>query len=1011
MNKIKQSIIKDYQDKIGLYEDFAKSVADILGILLKDNNFFVQTISPRAKTIDSLRDKLGRLNLRKLKIEKFSDIQDLAGVRIIFYLESDAERFVTHIYNEFGRENILKHELKINEEGYNAIHLVIKLNEDRARLPEYSKFRGLKCEIQLTTVLYHAWSEMAHKLIYKPKRELLNFDKRSFEVLDKHFKEVMHHIREASSEFEAIYYRFNEIQKGRYVFDIDFLKNVSRADSNNKVYQQLELLEKYTAKFGHKIPKGMNIIQLMTEVIKKSKNRKIENEKTVFGNIPGKAYSDIVVKCLEILDHVRYAEIPHIFNLLVKLSHEPDEKIKNKVREVLERLVKYNLYVLQQKGIGYVIQRRILDTILEWSQQEKIKNIEAIKTIARELLQPSFEGTMSDWNKLTISFGPLQPTPYLRKIRRDAINLLIDLYNQIRDLKAKISLLEILDQASYLPTRGKYGKKVVIMITDDVKYLVDAYGRMVFDKQNRIIADAPIVQEIERQLIWFNKNHKDKISEITRLLDRIEKDEFYDLYRTLVGDTLRLNRTEKESWQEAEEERNKKIDLELKKINKLNIKKWIEKLNSIAQYKDVVDEWKFQVFQDFLTRIAQEKSDLAETILDDTLKNNRPLTSFMGAFLFGFRQGNDLRKWDKYVEKAIVRKDINLVRDVSNSFFYCSDLRSIRKKDIELLSQIIRKEKPFGFLRKAKKNGLLNLNFSLVRILVKIYKSHKKRMETLIRTLIERDKNNKYLYIYVDQLGFPTHRKEIDLSEWSSENIGLILDKLVELGNLNDQAQLLLLAIAENDFPSAMEVFIRRIRRRDKMIQKEWLSSSRYDAIPYHFNNELRVYLSNHHQYPRIVKKWMKEMTPSRSSTYNIELAQFLQGIDGSVFRDILLDIIRKGDSRNLDKAVALLWGIVSPDFDICFEIIKRTDDAKIWDNVGGLMRNTGTVSGEYGIVEAYERKIESIKKYQSKGTKRKKDRVERFKEKMIKDLNKLAKVERQRVNKEIKLRELEFEG
>jgi len=108
MNKIKQSIIKDYQDKIGLYEDFASSVADILGILLKDNNFFIQTISPRAKTIDSLRDKLGRLDLRKLKIEKFSDIQDLAGVRIIFYLESDAERFVTHIYNEFGRENLIE---------------------------------------------------------------------------------------------------------------------------------------------------------------------------------------------------------------------------------------------------------------------------------------------------------------------------------------------------------------------------------------------------------------------------------------------------------------------------------------------------------------------------------------------------------------------------------------------------------------------------------------------------------------------------------------------------------------------------------------------------------------------------------------------------------------------------------------------------------------------------------------------------------------------------------------
>ena len=1009
MKKIKQSIIKDYQDKMGLYKDFASSVKDILKILLKDNGFFFQNISPRAKTIDSLKDKLCRLDLRKFKINKFSDIQDLAGVRIIFYLESDAKRFVDHIYREFGRKNILEHEWKIDEEGYNAIHLVIKLNEDRERLSEYSRFEGLQCEIQITTVLFHAWSEMSHKLIYKPKHELLDFDKRSFEVLDKHFKDVVHLIREASLEFEAVYHKFNEIQKGRSVFDIDFLRNISREDSNNKIYRQLELLEKYTAKFGDKLPKGMNIIQLVTQVIEKSKINRIEDEKTVFGYMPGKIYPDITTKCLEILDHVKYTEIPGVFNLLVELWHDPDNKINNKVREVLGSLAKYNLYVLRHEKIGYALQRIVLNAILEWNQQEKIENIEAIKIIARELLQPSFEGTTSDWDKSTISFGPLEPTPYLRKIRRDTISLLIYLYDQIRDLKARIGLLEILEQASFFPDRGKYGNKVVTMITDDVKHLANVYERMVFGKQNRLIVDAPIVQEVDRQLIWFNKNHMDRIPKITGLLDRIERDEFYDLYRALVGDTLRLARTGKRSWQEAEEERNKKIDSELQKIGKLSVGKWTEKLNSIAKYKDVVDEWKFQVFENFLTRIAQEKSDLAEMILADTLKNNSPLATFIGAFLLGFRQANNLTAWDKYVKKAIIRRNTSLIRDVSNSFFGCKDLRSVREEDIELLSQIIRKEKPFDFLRKARKNVLLNLNFSLIRILVKIYQGHKNQIETLIRTLIERDKNNEYLDMYVNRLGFAAYGKEMDLSEWSDENIKFILGKLVELRNLNDEAQLLLLAIAENNFPSALEIFIGRIRR-DKMTQRIWISSSRYVAIPYHFNNELRKYISNNHQYPKIAEKWIKQMTKTRSSTYNIELARFLQGVDGSVFRDILLEVIGKGGRGNLDKAVALFWGSASADFDICFQIIKKTDDTGIWNDVRGLMRKTGVVAGEYGIAEAYRRKMEKIKEYRVEGNEKEKERAEKFRNTMIKNLSESVKRERRSAEEETKLGRIEFE-
>jgi hypothetical protein len=38
----------------------------------------------------------------------------------------------------------------------------------RGKLREYSHFSGLKCELQIRTVLQHAWAEIEHGIGYKP---------------------------------------------------------------------------------------------------------------------------------------------------------------------------------------------------------------------------------------------------------------------------------------------------------------------------------------------------------------------------------------------------------------------------------------------------------------------------------------------------------------------------------------------------------------------------------------------------------------------------------------------------------------------------------------------------------------------------------------------------------------------------------------------------------------------------------------------------------------------------
>ena len=70
-------------------------------------------------------------------------------------------------------------------------------------------------------------------------------------------------------------------------------------------------------------------------------------------------------------------------------------------------------------------------------------------------------------------------------------------------------------------------------------------------------------------------------------------------------------------------------------------------------------------------------------------------------------------------------------------------------------------------------------------------------------------------------------------------------------------------------------------------------------------------------------------------------------------------------------------------------------------------MYTTGVVSGEYGLVEAYEGKAKMLEKYKADES----ERVKKFADRMSKSFLDSAKRERQRADEEKQLRKIEFEG
>lgn len=128
---------------------------------------------------------------------------DLAGVRIVFYLESEKEKFLNDLQEEIPTIVSIEDFEKTN--GYRAKHVVIKLGPKRLELSEYKKFRELRCEIQLLSIFNHVWAELEHDWLYKNMHGLKIKNPGRYEVFKTQMENIFkNYIKKLTSRFESI---------------------------------------------------------------------------------------------------------------------------------------------------------------------------------------------------------------------------------------------------------------------------------------------------------------------------------------------------------------------------------------------------------------------------------------------------------------------------------------------------------------------------------------------------------------------------------------------------------------------------------------------------------------------------------------------------------------------------------------------------------------------------------------------------------------------------------------
>lgn len=156
-----------YEAQRPIYDSLAHVVQNTLVTLIKTAKIDFLSITPRVKEVDSFLEKIDRKSYQN----PAKDVTDLAGIRVITFIESDAlkvNELIKESFNvDYSKSLDKSDELGTDKVGYRSFHFVCDLGEKRCALPEFRVFKELVFEIQVRTVLQHAWAEIEHDRNYK----------------------------------------------------------------------------------------------------------------------------------------------------------------------------------------------------------------------------------------------------------------------------------------------------------------------------------------------------------------------------------------------------------------------------------------------------------------------------------------------------------------------------------------------------------------------------------------------------------------------------------------------------------------------------------------------------------------------------------------------------------------------------------------------------------------------------------------------------------------------------
>ncbi len=961
--------LNDYETKyFPIYKAFSETVRFILkkAILAADILPLPQSIQCRAKEIESLRRRLTEED--KLETQTLErDRRDLAGARIIFYTNNDVNCFVQSslIHDNFEVEpdsTKIHHPTPENQRAqYRAIHYTVRLREDRVHLPEYTRFDGLRCEIQVQTILEHAWAGTSHDILYKNKLGK-GYGEGVIKGIASRFSQIMDkYLIPAGYAFQKVQQDYERLLQGKELFDKGIANLLNNAQNNNERYEILAGLKDYVIPNYDNDNRSDAYDGLKDPLLRAVKSARMMEPvpiKTPNGTMDGFKTDSVTELVVEIVEELRYANSVGTLQLLIDIYRdESSETIRQQAVNIVKKLSEYNIDAYNQ--VGPVLQMALVDYLAEMDDAEVDKVRPIALAVWTEAIQSDITGTKWKADSVVMSTGTLPVSEQLADVRDKARKALFAAYGRSTDDAQKRAILQALDAATKTPHMGQCSNELFATTLRDAARIVE------FVTERAEVTSYELLQHLEHQFLYdyrrakgftedpenrFNCQSEAKVLmfAILKFRDKINVDDEFVRYKVLVGfESVYPDHWTNEDFEleGADQYRHSEADRYIDEINSGNENDWFELIERCAQTRPN-DFGTFTGYSNFIEMLAARKPEVIDRLF---AKASEGLRNFLPDLLNGLTNSS---RADIY--ERIVESELESAKNLSGIAWH---LRKSRVKKQHFAAPLLKRAIEISDQR-------------AVTICFLFALEHYGTENVPDADIFVRDAlsflNDRENASWVTE-GWFFEKTTSFYEQLTSERTAQIIQNLGYFRKIDHRAERVLARLAKHQLVAVWGYFEARLAR-DTADDESVDYAERFEAVPFQFHG-LEKELSKNP--PLAISKGLSWFAKDRKH-FQFRGGRLLSNVFPNCtqeFATALADLVKAGGDTEADFALAILQNYEGPTSAhvVLKEIVSRfsADQDKL-DEVWVSIYNVGVVRGEFGFAEALQAKKKSLTEWRA---------------------------------------------
>jgi len=705
-----------------------------------------------------------------------------------------------------------------------------------------------------------------------------------------------------------------------------------------------------------------------------------------------RSVDQLIREALDVPQSIRYVHVDALMGFLLEVWRSQDKDTSNKAERALESLATFDLHLFYgDPPLGARPQREIIDYFAKMENEPLLEHASIVLSMLQHALSPSIEGHTWTYNAVNISRGGIPADGGVAEMRGTAIALLKRIFLLSPDVPLRKRALQTLGVAARRERLSGDAKTSAMFDSNAVEVLN-------FLRDQVATQELQIVQTIEHDAYWnyYHAASTPIAAAALEVRDAIAKRAEYQIYKNLIGfegihgvwEELKGAQT---AWEGRDKARREAAEKYLEAINDDTYDEWRDRILELAKVRSD-DMAMFPIFYDFLESLAQRLPAMALELVQDHEERMQP---FIIALLRGLwasdRAGDALllaKRWmAERIKLGAIAKSLNI--DQAPRFELLVEImdEADRLNDVEGAAAII------------ESMGVAARQFGVGHVDAKAI--FQKGMRMMSRRHDAR---------WVNVIWFNQDFRKLVETMDEAERLE-VLTSIASVRKIGYQAEEILVTIGHTDPQAVLAFLVARMRvERDRESRQNTdhyddNDADRFEAIPY-----------NLHTLDKLLKQMPGELLRAVRAEFKPEEVGMFPYYAGArlikavfpefdlALQDALLSLSKTRHPTDIDFVIGVVrtYDGGEPILDICKEIIKVVPErSSAWNEVAAALESTGVVTGEYGIVNAYENKREEIAEWKNDEH----PRVQSFAVWLTESLDQMIVNERLRADAEVALR------